>query len=200
MGVYLVLWLRGNVWYGNRGGACSIEGRGQVVAHQAGVATFARLRELDLGQQAVALWMKHRSNGHLQLDAELTSRNRRTHQINSKRRERIEGPGARHMLVAQGGKPVVGTDEKIVAGDARRVIEWRPVRLHPKRIGFPKILLLRRQRLPGSDRPAMHSSIIIIDAVSASPLSSHGQREILLATNVRLKRTDIFMHEETIFQ
>lgn len=46
------------------------------------------------------------------------------------------------MLVAQGGKSVVGTDEKIVAGDARRVIERRPVRLHLQRIGFPKILLL----------------------------------------------------------
>ena len=37
---------------------------------------------------------------------------------------------------------MVGTDEKIVAGDARRVIERRPVRLHLQRIRFPKILLL----------------------------------------------------------
>lgn len=37
---------------------------------------------------------------------------------------------------------MVCTDEKIVAGDACRVIERRPVRLHPQRIGFPKILLL----------------------------------------------------------
>ena len=123
--MYLVLRLRGDVGDGNRGVACSIEGRGQVVAHQAGVATFARLRELDLGQQPVALRMKHRSDGHLQLDAELTSYIRRTYQINGKRRERIEGPESRHMLVAQGGKPVVGTDEKIVAGDACRVIERR---------------------------------------------------------------------------
>ena len=43
-------------------------------------------------------------------------------------------------------------------------------------------------------------SIIIINTVSASPLSSHGQREILPAANLRLKRTDIFMHEETFFQ
>jgi hypothetical protein len=36
-----------------------------VVAHQAGVPTFAWLRELDLGQQPVAHRMKHWSNGHL---------------------------------------------------------------------------------------------------------------------------------------
>ena len=71
--MYLVLRLRDDILNYNCGVACSIEGRGQVVAHQAGVATFAWLRELDLGQQAVALRMKHRSNGHLQLDAELTS-------------------------------------------------------------------------------------------------------------------------------
>ena len=72
-GVYLVLRLRGDIGDNDRGVACSIEGRGQVVAHQAGVATFARLRELDFGQQPVALRKKHRGDGHLQLDAELTS-------------------------------------------------------------------------------------------------------------------------------
>lgn len=90
--MYLVLRLRGDIGDNDRGVACSIEGRGQVVAHQAGVPTFAWLRELDLGQQPVALRMKHRSNGHLQLDAELTSRNRRTHQINGKRREAVLAP------------------------------------------------------------------------------------------------------------
>ena len=64
-GVYLVLRLRGDIGDNDRGVACSIEGRGQVVAHQAGVPTFAWLRELDLGQQPVAHRMKHWSNGHL---------------------------------------------------------------------------------------------------------------------------------------
>lgn len=55
-GVYLVLRLRGDIGDNGRGVACSIEGRGQVVAHQAGVATFARLRpahSLRIAQRAV---------------------------------------------------------------------------------------------------------------------------------------------------
>ena len=55
-GVYLVLRLGGSVGDGYRGVARSIEGRGQVVAHQAGVATFARLRpahSLRIAQSAV---------------------------------------------------------------------------------------------------------------------------------------------------
>ena len=60
------------------------------------------------------------------------------------------------MLIAQGGEPVVGGDEQVVAGDSGLVVERRPVRLHLPGIRLPAQLLLMGKGTPRLQRSLMH--------------------------------------------
>ena len=84
---------------------------------------------------------------HRQHDQPLNDR-RATH-LNSEGRKLLEGPRHRYMLISEGSEAVVGTDEKIVAGDAGGVVEGWPVRLDIPDQGIPLQLHVLWQGAPG---------------------------------------------------
>ena len=129
----------------------------QDIAHLSRVSSLARLRELNLGQQPIALRDKRCSNKHRHWQHQQSLNDRRATHLNGKRRELLEGSWLRYMLIYEGGKAVIGADEEIMAGDVGRMIEGRTMRLHPFGVNSPQMLLSIGQSSPGFQCAVMNS-------------------------------------------
>ena len=72
------------------------------------------------------------------------------------RREVLESPGHRYVLIVQLCEAVVTGHEEIMAGDVVVLAERRPVALHGQRQHVPLLLRQRIEVTPGLQRTKMH--------------------------------------------